>query len=73
MEPRMHRRYSIAKKLPAATLCLCLILGLTSFLILSNQISELSASLIDSKSRTALSRLDELVRTPLFNLSLIHI
>lgn len=67
MEPRMHRRYSIAKKLPAATLCLCLILGLTSFLILSNQISELSASLIDSKSRTALSRLDELVRTPLFN------
>ena len=63
----MHRRYSIAKKLPAATLCLCLILGLTSFLILSNQIGELSASLIDNKSRTALSRLDELVRTPLFN------
>lgn len=67
----MHRRYSIAQKLPAAVLSLCLLLGGISWLLLSQHSNTLYRTAVDDKSRTALSQLDELIRTPLFTNNLI--
>ncbi|MDA8782639.1 hypothetical protein OAU76_01680 [bacterium] len=67
----MHRRYSIAQKLPAAVLSLCLLLGGISWLLLSQHSNTLYRTAVDDKSRTTLSQLDELIRTPLFTNNLI--
>jgi hypothetical protein len=67
MDQRMHRRYSIEKKLPGAVLCLCLLLGLLSAIMLSNQTKQLATEAVRNKSQATLSRLDELIRTPLFS------
>lgn len=63
----MQRQYSVAKKLPAAVLSLCLLLGLLASLLISAQTGQLAEEAIADKSRSALSQLDELIRTPLFN------
>ena len=63
----MQRQYSVAKKLPAAVLSLCLLLGLLASLLISAQTGQLAEETIADKSRSALSQLDELIRTPLFN------
>ena len=38
----MHRQYSLAKKLPALVLSLCLILGVLSWALLSSHADQLS-------------------------------
>lgn len=63
----MHRRYSIENKLPGAVLGLCLLLGLASAIMLANQTNQLATEAVRNKSQTTLSRLDELIRTPLFS------
>ncbi len=63
----MHRQYSMANKLPAAVLSLCLLLGFISWLMLANQTSRLAKQVINDKSLGALNQLDELIRAPLFN------
>ena len=63
----MQRQYSVAKKLPAAVLSLCLLLGLLASLLISAQTGQLAEEAIADKSRSALGQLDELIRTPLFN------
>jgi uncharacterized membrane protein affecting hemolysin expression len=67
----MHRRYSIAHKLPAAVLSLCLLLGGISWAMLSQHSNALYRTAVEDKSRAALSQLDELIRTPLFTNNLI--
>jgi hypothetical protein len=57
----------MAKKLPAAVLSLCLLLGLIVSLVMGSQTKQLAQAAIADKSYTALSQLDELIRTPLFN------
>ncbi|MDG1164730.1 MAG: hypothetical protein P8Q18_09640 [Porticoccaceae bacterium] len=57
----------MAKKLPAAVLSLCLLLGLIVSLVMGSQTRQLAQAAIADKSYTALSQLDELIRTPLFN------
>lgn len=69
----MQRQYSVAKKLPAAVLSLCLLLGLLASLLISSQTQQLASESIADKSQTALSQLDELIRTPLFNNDLISV
>ena len=69
----MQRQYSVAKKLPAAVLSLCLLLGLLSSLLISGQTKQLARETIADKSQSALSQLDELIRTPLFNNDLISV
>ena len=69
----MQRQYSVAKKLPAAVLSLCLLLGLLASLLISSQTQQLASESISDKSQTALSQLDELIRTPLFNNDLISV
>jgi hypothetical protein len=63
----MHRRYSIENKLPGAVLGLCLLLGIASAIMLANQTNQLATEAVRNKSQTTLSRLDELIRTPLFS------
>ena len=69
----MQRQYSVAKKLPAAVLSLCLLLGLLSSLLISGQTKQLARETIADKSQSALNQLDELIRTPLFNNDLISV
>ena len=69
----MQRQYSVAKKLPAAVLSLCLLLGLLASLLISSQTQQLAHETIADKSRSALSQLDDLIRTPLFNNDLISV
>ena len=57
----MHRQYSLAKKLPALVLSLCLILGLLS------HASKLSTETLQEKGQLTINQLAELVRGPLFN------
>ena len=63
----MHRQYSMAKKLPAAALSLCLVLGLIVSIIIGNQTSNLADAAIADKTQSVLRQLDEQIRTPLFN------
>ena len=63
----MHRQYSMAKKLPAAALFLCLVLGLIVSIIIGNQTSNLADAAIADKTQSVLRQLDEQIRTPLFN------
>ena len=63
----MHRQYSMAKKLPAAALSLCLVLGLIVSIITANQTSNLADAAIADKTQSVLRQLDEQIRTPLFN------
>ena len=63
----MHRQYSMAKKLPAAVLSLCLVLGLIVSIIIANQTSNLADAAIADKTQSVLRQLDEQIRTPLFN------
>ena len=63
----MHRQYSMAKKLPAIVLGINLLLGLFSWVILATQTSSLANQTIADKSRTTISQLVEMIRTPLFN------
>ena len=63
----MHRQYSMAKKLPAAALSLCLALGLIVSIIIGNQTSNLADAAIADKTQSVLRQLDEQIRTPLFN------
>lgn len=63
----MHRHYSIAKKLPAIVLCINLLLGLFSWVILATQTSSLANQRVADKSQATISQLVELIRTPLFN------
>ena len=69
----MQRQYSVAKKLPAAVLSLCLLLGLLASLLISSQTQQLAHETIADKSRSELSQLDDLIRTPLFNNDLISV
>jgi len=69
----MQRQYSVAKKLPAAVLSLCLLLGPLASLLISSQTQQLAHETIADKSRSALSQLDDLIRTPLFNNDLISV
>ena len=69
----MQRQYSVAKQLPAAVLSLCLLLGLLASLLISSQTQQLAHETIADKSRSALSQLDDLIRTPLFNNDLISV
>lgn len=63
----MHRQYSLAKKLPALVLSLCLILGLLSWALLSSHASKLSQEALEEKGQLTINQLAELVRGPLFN------
>ena len=63
----MHRQYSLAKKLPALVLSLCLILGLLSWALLSSHASQLSRETLQEKGELTINQLVELVRGPLFN------
>ena len=63
----MHRQYSMAKKLPAAALSLCLVLGLIVSIIIGNQTSNLADAAIADKTQSVLRQLDEQIRTPFFN------
>ena len=63
----MHRQYSLAKKLPALVLSLCLILGLLSWALLSSHASKLSTETLQEKGQLTINQLAELVRGPLFN------
>jgi uncharacterized membrane protein affecting hemolysin expression len=63
----MHRQYSLAKKLPALVLSLCLTLGLLSWALLSNHASKLSQETLKEKGQLTINQLAELVRGPLFN------
>lgn len=69
----MQRQYSVAKKLPAAVLSLCLLLGLLTSLLISSQTKQLAHDSIADKSHSTLTQLDELIRTPLFNNDLISV
>jgi len=64
---RMHRQYSMAKKLPAIVLSINLLLGLFSWAILATQTSSLARQAVTDKSQSTISQLVELIRTPLFN------
>ena len=57
----------MAKKLPAAALSLCLVLGLIVSIIIGNQTSNLADAAIADKTQSVLRQLDEQIRTPLFN------
>ena len=63
----MHRRYSMAEKLPAAVLIGCLILGFLSTILLSSHTSKLSNEVVVKKSELTVNQLVELIRSPLFN------
>ena len=63
----MHRQYSMAVKLPAAVLSLCLLLLFVSWVVLTHQTNQLASKAINDKSLGALNQLDQLIRAPLFN------
>ena len=63
----MHRQYSLAKKLPALVLSLCLILGVLSWALLSSHADQLSQETLQEKGELTINQLVELVRGPLFN------
>jgi uncharacterized membrane protein affecting hemolysin expression len=63
----MHRQYSLAKKLPALVLSLCLILGVLSWALLSSHANQLSQETLQEKGELTINQLVELVRGPLFN------
>lgn len=63
----MHRQYSMAKKLPAIVLCICVVFGLFNWVLLSSQTSSLAKDAISDKSQSTINQLVELIRTPLFN------
>lgn len=69
----MHRHYSMAQKLPAAVLSICLLLGLVSWALLHSYANDISQQTIQEKGDITINQLMELVRTPLFNNDTISI
>ena len=69
----MHRQYSMAKKLPAAVLVLCLIFGLLSWALLAGNASNLSQKTLQEKGDLTINQLVELIRGPLFTRDTISI
>ena len=69
----MHRHYSMAQKLPAAVLSICLLLGLVSWALLHTYANDISQQTIQEKGNITINQLMELVRTPLFNNDTISI
>ena len=69
----MHRQYSMAKKLTAVVVSLCLLFGLLSWALLYSHASALSQKTVQEKGKLTINQLAELVRAPLFNSDTISI